>query len=228
MKALKQTVRHYYKYTTPNLTLAGSPTVSDGIISGFSNSNYVLFPNSITLGTSNFELVFKVKPEGTGQTIPFAQTNVQFSTSLLVTASTIYFRARNNSGNAFAFRVTPSAALSTTSFTYIKITRKGNDFDISIKGESDEAYSSISTFTSSASIQSVTNMGGYNDTGLGWQTGNGSIDLNESYIKINGEVVWQGMNYLESTSSDYDFYEDKDVYKAVLNEGSTTYSAFNI
>lgn len=177
-----------------NYTPVGAVINTDGVLSGFSSSNYVTYPNNITLGTSNFELVFKVKPESTGQTIPFAQTGFQFNTGLLITASTIYFRARNNSGNAFAFSVSPSASLSTTSFTYIKITRSGNNFDISIKNENDNSYSSISTFISSASIQSVTNLGGFYDTAIGWQTGNGEIDLNGSYIEIDGAMFWQGVS----------------------------------
>lgn len=162
-------------------TIVGSPTITNGVVSGFSNSNYVSVP-AITFNGNDFESVthYSYEENATIYRIPilglFRTTKWQ-----------VFF---NNSGNLRFYvggtQYTPS--LNGKNFTYIKLKKTGSDLIISqsndgISWENETTYQNLSWPS-----DSVSNHLGKCGTN---ETVEASIDLNETYIKINGQA-WFG------------------------------------
>ena len=185
-----------------NYTPVGAIINTDGVLSGFSSSSYATFPSTVSLGTKDFEMVFKIKPNASSiGVVAIAQSGYQFNTRFGATPTSIHFAARSSSGQSEAINRTVSTTISTSVFTYIKITRSGNNFAISSKEVGDADYTELETFTSSASIQDMTNMGVFLDSGSpGWQVSDGVIDLNGSYIEIDGAMFWEGISNIPAGS----------------------------
>ena len=233
MRTYKTIDREYYKYTTtPNVTIVGSPTVSDGVIGGFSDANYATVPSSFP-SSNNWEIFIKFT---TGNSFNSNYSDIltngrlnggTYSLALYTSSSNIVLALSSNGTNwNLANQTLFTASINTT--YWIKITFDGTQYVASYSTDG-ETFTTAYTLSSSALIDtSVPTIFLGNNQGISNTYFIGSIDLNESYIKINDEMWWHGTVISEATEADYDFYEDKDVYKAVLNEGSTTYSAFNI
>lgn len=206
MKAYKTTVRKYYKWGDPNVTLVGSPTVSNGVVSGFSTAKYATVfnipsANSIELGgkfsyttsITGISCIFDISTTSyTGFNIAVQNnrirlwTNSQTVSSAIEVGVTYWFRCECNSSGSILY-------LSTDGKNYTKkLTLTNNEF---------------SSWTGSLFSLGVR----YHNKTEPF-TG-GSIYLEDCYMKINNSRVWTGLKIIESTSSNYDFSEDVDVCK---------------
>ena len=219
MKAVKETVRKYYKYgNTPNVNIVGNPTISNGVASNFSNTNYLTLPTAFQPAANPWEIVLKVNMNNNGATGIF-----------LGNISSGYFRLGFNNTNIVALYLSTNSTswnigqlIGTTPMIngvdyWIKATFDGAKYQIFLSTDG-ESYNLEGTLNSSSipAYQSLSTLGaGHNSNNSTPQYTQGSIDLKNSYIKINDKEFWHGTLLEESTESDYDFYKDVDVYKIV-------------
>ena len=183
---------------TPNVNIVGSPTINNGVVSGFSSSNYLeipFYPSSI----NSFEMQFKFT------------TPASITTSYAILGQSAHNRytpqislGNNEVGTYVAF--TASATGSTwdstlyanvnVSTTYIiRVQWNGTTVSGSLLDEDGELISALTVYEgSSANLNSVywTEIA---RIGLDVTTSpfSDSIDLNKSYININGSRYWDGM-----------------------------------
>lgn len=172
----------------PNVLVYGSPTISNGVISGFSDTKYVEIP----YGRVDGEYVVKFTMPTT--TLAKAQPilHSEYWLCLLVTANSygIFCYNRGSNTNVSLFTATAGQTY------WVKLQKSGTSVSCYYSTDG-EQYTSCGNFTDS-SVSSSLNYKTLLGFGSSMASGNyflGSIDLNGCYIKVNGEKVWEGMSY---------------------------------
>ena len=185
----KQNVRHY-----DNFTIAGSPTItSAGIISGFSDSNYLTIDGNPNFQNANsWEFVTKVS---VGSTSEHQKILFGYGINFGVTASGYLHLWLYNNGTLFVDSNVCSASLLSAN-PFIKLSFDGIIYScyISLDGETwtlEYSYNSTTKIIDNGPLR--LGKDGYGGSEY-WR---GTIDLSESYIKINDEIWWVPYTYHE-------------------------------
>lgn len=194
--------------TGPNATVVGSPTITDNVVSGFSNSNYLTAPEVFNPGTSPWEMVWSITTSNdfstTYQEI-FAQANVG-------TAAVDGYDLRTDLGRIGLY-VDEEYYLSKTTLQnntkyLIKMEYTGSFYKLSYSTDNGtnwiEDFNIASTGIGTPNLSTPQYIGkwGYNNSQDPFK---GSIDLSQSYIKINGKYWWKG------TKPEYDLLYNKSI-----------------
>ena len=214
--------RFYYKYgTEPNATIVGSPTINNGVVSGFSASNYCKTPSSPPSNISSYEWFckFTVGSNVTNQQGILANlaSNRDTPQLFISTDGTIQFLHPISSS---AWSSALSAPLTPNTTYWTKATWDGSIVSFYYKTSESSDYILAGT-TSATTINWTANVGiGINTTTYPFY---GSIDLTESYIKINNKDWWHGTKVVESDKNDYDYYIDKLLSYAPIVRGKRSY-----
>lgn len=207
--------RTYYRYGTElDATVVGSPTIVDGVVSGFTKANYLLTTKNFTSVSSAWEAVAKITTGSDINTLQFVFGNggVSWRMSICVTEGRF---AANLSSNNSSWNIASTSGkytvLANTNY-WVKLKFTGTQYvlEYSVDGvvwnEDLVIDNSTPIYNSDLplSIGANKHRDGVNYPFLG------SIDLQKSYIKINGEDWWRGTKAVESTTNDYDYYVDID------------------
>lgn len=174
------------KTLQPNTLIYGSPTISNGVISGFSNTNYVEIP----YGRVDGEYVVKFTMPTSTMTKAQPILHSEYWLCLLVDANSynIYCYNRGSNTNVSLFNATAGQTY------WVKLQKSGTSIYCYYSTDG-EQYTACGNFTDS-SVNSSLNYQTLLGFGSSMALGNyflGSIDLNGCYIKVNGEKVWEGM-----------------------------------
>lgn len=173
-----------------NITTVGNLIKDNGVLSGFSLSNYAQLPNSVSLG-SNFEIVVKFRTGSDATLNSILIRSDQKIACFGITSDSVFgynigdgsswLVGTNNKGNHIV--------QSNTTY-YGKLTYNGSVYKAYISTDS-ENWEEDWSFTSSNIVPSAVIDIGLNTTNTTnpWL---GSIDLKESYININNQRWWTG------------------------------------
>lgn len=186
-----------------NADITGTLTNNDGVLSGFGNSNYATLPNNFNTNRP-FEAVFSFT---TGSTINDESIvgNYQIYTNNVNNWYGLHFRITNNgtleaiigNGTSTPVFTNETQTLSTNTKYKAKLTFDGTEYKYYLAIGSGD-YSLIASVTSSSTMVYNTSYPTYlgcHYIGHSSTTGayfSGSIDLNESYIDIDGSRWWSG------------------------------------
>ena len=175
-----------------NYTVLGSPTItSDGLVSGFSTINYLETPKTFPTGVTDLEIVFKVKFSALRFDY-FFNTALDFSLALGISNSGfLRFYLSNNTTNWDIGYGEGATTLTTDTWYYVKFTYDGATYKL---------YQSTDniTWNLECSLSSTTTIGvNYKACRIGYgftdsPATNTTVDLKESYIKIDGAYWWTG------------------------------------
>lgn len=182
------------EYMSSNITVVGSLTDNEGVISGFSTSNYATVGNFIGTTADTIEFVIKLNTGSTlsANTFLYAGFSIQFYNGKLNLTGT---------GNIGTY------TYSANTDYYIKVTYSNNTIECAYSTDG-ISYTIDGTISYTGTIQNLIY--------LGWGNVNnalsGSIDLNECYININGTRWWNGINLFTYTenSNKHRFYDIAD------------------
>lgn len=182
------------EYMSSNITVVGSLTDNEGVISGFSTSNYATIGNFIGTTADTIEFVIKLNTGSTlsANTFLYAGFSIQFYNGKLNLTGT---------GNIGTY------TYSANTDYYIKVTYSNNTIECAYSTDG-ISYTADGTISYTGTIQNLIY--------LGWGNVNdalsGSIDLNKCYININGTRWWNGINLLTYTenSNKHRFYDIAD------------------
>lgn len=233
MKGYKRTIRRYYKLTTIiNAIKTGSPTINNGTASGFSDNNYFTLPKPMQASLSNWEIVFKIitgNSVTTGQNITgnYGQT-YQNAPEIGITSSSnfaLYIPKDGTTNYVYpqSSGVGTYTVLANTAY-WVKAEFTGSQYKLSYSLDGVNYITDVSVPSSISMYNApqgfiIGNNFWKSNPGCGFL---GSIDFTQSYIKINNEYWWRGVTSVESTSSDYDYYIDSDVYRLIKYKQSNT------
>ncbi len=171
-------------------TIVGSPTIVDGVVSGFSTSNYLLLGANVPY-SNNFEMVFKIT---TGSS--FSSTNTIFEGSssnnglsiAINTSKYLYVSAGNGS---WIVNTSGTTVLSANTTYYVKFSCKNNVYKLELSTDNVNWNTEISVESSSVLVTTSAKSIGYS-TRFSGRVFRGSIDMNETYIKINNKLWFNG------------------------------------
>lgn len=170
-------------------TVVGNPTIVDGVASGFSGSNY-LSTSSLVPAVSNFEFNCKF----TTGTALAGETYTLFARSNLRIGYTQegYIGCRIPKNGTYAtFQLSHSIVLTTNTTYTEKVTYNGNSLTLSLYDANNQLISSQSWQDDSLQLENGVISIGRAGSSTFIKNG-GSIDLNETYIKVNGKL-WFGL-----------------------------------
>lgn len=179
-----------------NYTIIGSPTVntSTGIVSGFSSSSYLTLPQSLNPANSPWEVKLKFTTSnsitgGLFQTITSYSVNGRYGICLLTAEGGLDFAISSN-GSSWLFDRATSFTLSTNTTYWVKFGWTGTEYYLehSTDGINYTRDITENSTTPAYSTSNYTLLGVYSTIskdGL-----NGTLDLSESYIKVNNLTWW--------------------------------------
>lgn len=163
-------------------TIKGSLTESpEGVFSGFSSSNYLNLQENI-IYTNNFEMLFKITTGTSGTTQQI------FEGSSSNTGLTIFISSDNklfvSAGNgSWIVNTSGTTILSTNTTYYVKFSYKNNVYKLELSTDNINWNTEISVANSSVLTSTGNKSIGYS-TRFNSRVFTGSIDLNQSYIKL--------------------------------------------
>ena len=173
------------------VNVVGTLTENNNVWSGFSNNNYLTLPQNLSLSaTDEWEIQFK-----------FLQNSINTNNRYIMLSDKLYIYVFN--GYVYVYYpltgVNPqyaSSAMDTqVHYRWIKVKREigSGTFttvcSISTDGTNWTTFKNLSTTGTPYAFTSGVKLGA---ASTAQQALNGSIDLNECYIKINGTTWWSG------------------------------------
>lgn len=209
-----------------NVSFVGAPVVDNGVISGFSTSNYIKLPQVFNPGSSTWEIV-----------IPFSVDNLDTEQSIFMSCIEgsdlnryLLLAVEPNTGEIRCYYNYEQTGWQTTgSFGAENTISTGKKYWVKVEYDGTNLKGYLSTngsdytlclneeiaIPATASTNNITALGLYvaNEKTLSL---NGSIDLKESYININSQRFWSGATTAAKNANGHIFYDIKD--KEVVDE----------
>ena len=171
-------------------TVVGSPTITDGVVSGFSNANYLLLGDNVPY-SNNFEMVFKITTgssfSSTGTIFEGSSSNNGLSIAIN-TSKYLYVSAGNGS---WIVNQAGTTTLSANTTYYVKFSCKNNVYKLELSTDNINWNTEISVESSSVLVTTSAKSIGYS-TRFSGRVFSGSIDMNETYIKVNNKLWFNG------------------------------------
>ena len=190
----------YKKY---NFTEVGTLTKNKSIISGFSTSNYISTPE-IPSFANPWEMVFKVHTSATVNTEQYIYGGSKGAPD---SYAGINFGIKNSKWYIYLtysnYYYSGSSTIQANTDYVVKVEWTGNQYNLYASIDNGQTYilEISESGTTAQTGNTVSRIGVYgNALQNPWS---GSIDLSGSYIKLNGQLWWQGI--VDGTSSDYDY-----------------------
>ena len=187
----------------------GNVIENKGVVSGFSSSNYLKFPNLFKPENQNWEIVFKIKTTKdiiSGQQILFAfgkgnTSETRYATRVYINNSTklgisVTYDGTNwdintDGGTEGSVGLTE---LSLDTVYYIKFTYDGSSYKLDYSTDNINYINECNVISSTPMCNDCTEctIGAWIST-TPTNPFLGEIDFNESYIKIGEEIWWKGL-----------------------------------
>ena len=182
---------NYYS-SVPNFNTVGSPTITNGVASGFSTSNYLQLPEAFNPGNNPWEIKVKFSTDNSSTDRGILQCSSDSSTRwgvvLLLSSNWTLWFAVSTDGANWNFSADTTQTLQPNSTYYVKIGWTGTEYYLNLSSDNE-------TYEQCISIESTSHIyGSLGHTRLGSYyiyPYTSSIDLNDCYIKINDEIWWQ-------------------------------------
>lgn len=170
----------------PNVLIYNSPTITNGVVSGFSNTNYIQIPYNPVAGEYVIKFTMPAST-ATGERVIFhcdGMCAIQTATG----SYTVHAYNWQNDGYDTLF----TGSANTTYWIKVNISGTTRSYSYSTDGEN---FTTISTITDSklALVNGNRIILGHSSIGTADRYFTGSIDLNGCYIKVNGNKVWEGI-----------------------------------
>lgn len=189
--------------------------IDDGIVSGFTAGNYLTTPETFNPQNNSWEMVYKiitgddVITEGviTGEAV-----SVDYQNILSIVDARISFRW-SSSHSSYDYTIEGSSTILANTTYWVKLKFDGvstytielstNGVDFTVDGSR-----TVTGYTFNSYSWNI-GRSGHSTTTYALPFTNGSIDLSESYIKINNKDWWHGTKAVESTKEDADYHVDR-------------------
>lgn len=178
------------------VTVGDGPTINNGIATDFTSANYLKTNQVFSPGSSPFEIV--VRASCTNNTVRqnvLSYTSGNSAIQLGVIHSSgvqkVYLYLYSSDGTTICSNRASERTIELDKFYYYRLTFNGTSYDVDLS-EDKVTWNSYITVNSSKQIRQLSTLT------FGWSGGSaaeylrGSLDLNESYIKI-GDSMWYGI-----------------------------------
>ena len=164
-----------------NYTVVGNPTIVDGVVTSAGGNNYLTFPQNFDLDNNEVDIIWK----GKGSVIRVSSSDYTAAIQVFLSSSNQYILYVNDV-------VTNVKFYYDASFPYNRLykNKEGTSYTFYNSADGKEWVSRSTQNFSPAISGSTTNIRFCFTVGSG-----NSIDLKETYIKVNGDLWFYGKNY---------------------------------
>lgn len=205
----------------PNATVVGKPTITDNVVSGISLGNFLTMPEVFNPGDKSWEIFIRAKTAATikhrewliGSGNTAGQEAGYITMGLDNKGKPLLFLTSNGSSWDIASTVTGSTILDTDTYylfrlRFIRVGISGAVYIYDISSDNGQSWTEEIRINNTYSIfvpaiPYAIGTSYYKRSHDQFWTG--SIDLSQSYIKINGEYWWKG------TKPGYDLLYSKSI-----------------
>ena len=205
-----------------NVNIIGSLTNDNGVLSGFSAGNYATLSKTFDYSTQiALEMIFKFNSNNVSDEQAIFQIGDVFTANgyidIEVYNSKLYFEfASQNTQRCYIEGVT---TLSSNTDYWAKLTYNGTDtYTLSLSTDS-TTWNTEGTVNSWYYLTNAQNSYIGTNQDLSQWYFNGSIDLNESYIKVNGAMWWRGAENITKIQLRHDTAANWTSVNPILLEG---------
>lgn len=202
-----QDVTNTESVISTNVDIVGSLANNEGILSGFSASNYATLPNTFNPTSNTWEQVWCFTTGSSSTTFQSIIGGVSgFANPLYRITSDGYIQMLCSTNNSsWDIGITGSSVLTANTKYYIKGSFNGTEYKLELSTNR-ESFTTVGVVSNTSSIyivdkQKLGNNNAGNETFLG------SIDLKESYININGQRWWTGADTVIANINGHRFYD---------------------
>ena len=194
------------------VTAVGSPIITDGVVSGFSTANYVKSIPTLPASTADtWQFHTKVYFTSFGTANATFIGDSSFSTGLAINTTpagqlVLYL---GNSGWNISNGTLSTETVALDTWYYVRVTFDGTQYllDVSIDDSDWTNYVTVISAVKASCAQTV--LGAWNTTFM-----QGSIDLRETYTRVNGARYWIG-----STPNKRGFCTEEEWQESITNYG---------
>ena len=184
----------------------GSPTIVDNVVSGFSGSNYLQLPKAFNGSVGNtWEMVWKIKLNSdftsvNDNGILAYSSAVAYSSVLSVNKSGIIgLMLSTNTSGSNVCKLQSTTVLQAEVYYWIKAEFTGTAYNLYMSTNGvDYNLEASKASTNKWTAYTLSNIGLRKDNNSSSYYLRGSIDLTESYIKVDGEYWWRGAKYVNA------------------------------
>lgn len=177
------------KSLTPNAIIYGNPIISGNTVSNFSSTNYLDVSN-MRYNVGEYVICFTVDTSSLTEYECIMHIE-KFLSLQIKSGYQVYTHTWNPSGDHTIFTATPGVKY------YVKIEVNGTSRKYSYSTNGVDYTLVVDTTDNGTILNSDYNLrfGTNSDNSLSSHAFTGSIHLDECYIKINNDIIWQGMDY---------------------------------
>ena len=215
-----------------NVNYVGYVVDNQGVLSGFSSTSWAVLPNNFNVGSSAWELVvsFTTGTIGTDQYIVNSSSLAYQPFGISISAGgKIVANGYKNNSTTTLFTINGSSVLSANTkylvtLSYDSITGYTLKLGTSLATLTDEGTSTVTTPINTG--YNIALGADFSENGAYYGVAfTGSIDLKESYININGERWWDGVEMITKNPNGHIFYDiaDKDIIDSFFESTGTAW-----
>ena len=178
---------------TSNVTLVGTPTLNNGVLSGFSTSNYAKLPEIFpsTLSSQDWEFVIPfIATSLSSKQNPMCSDDYGIGFCINTNGTLSWYISSNGSSWNIANGTSSTLTVQANTQYYFKLGRTSGTTYLAVSTNKDN-YTNYLTTNTSFSLQNTHFKFGISRSNSDPAT-YGSIDLKDSYINVNGERWWSG------------------------------------
>lgn len=190
VEAVKERVDEIEAYKFPNVTIFGTPQISNGQMSGFSNMNYAQFPFLVDFKGQRFEINMCFT---TGENVTEQQNIIdsQFGLAMAVRNGKFVIAMSSNGTTWDMGEHVGIVSVSPMATYYVKLTWDGSAYDLLYSTDKSTYSTDIHVVNSNTLFPRRIVIGkGVDNTHIF----GGSINLNYCSLSIMGHEVWTGMD----------------------------------
>lgn len=179
-------------YTTQvGYTVVGSPTITDGVVSGFSNSNYLMLDTSSFDSNKSFEFVVKAKLNSFSKAV--FGFNQPWTNTFRAAQNQIVWWLSSQTTGAAQLNVIHTVSLQTSTWYYFLFTYDGNStYSIGVSTDGKNFEKTSYTRNYKMGVTSQIRLGSWTQNSYQFD---GEIDLKETYVKLNGDYWFNGAHF---------------------------------
>ena len=195
---------------------------NNGLVSGFEGVNYIVIPTEFKPASNNWEwkLKFSVTANNVSQQIIGGVNRQEEGFELGLTDAGKFRIWLGTALNKYdiASAITGTHVVVINKNYWVKVTFNGSRYVVSYSLNDIDYIEDIIVENSTPICDSFKSLGGdYYGKTSGWR---GSIDLNETYFKINDEIIWKGVKPINEYTVYYLYDTNTFVYSDVEPEVS--------
>ena len=197
-RVITQKINEIELFKTPNLSIVGNPTITQGQVSDFAHNKYLQFPFALDLTeATSISIIMEFT---TGADVTTQQNLLDSYYGLAVAiAGGKFVMSLGSTGSSWDIANGTAGTFTVTANTtyYVRVSWDGSNYVLSVSTDAGDTYTDDITVVSSTVLYETAVYIGGSPNLFGTGTANpfdGSVNLNKWVINYNGQIFWVGMD----------------------------------